>query len=210
VVPETPEPWDAHQETAEEQEGAEQHVEPTRPSVINFLFLAVITLVLLAEHNATPRRSTTSVSTWGDATGGGSSRSTYLLRALMTSSLSLRMRARRRYRCRCRTNRNAVDELNIRWKLDIRSWRATSLAVLTGALDECVDLGDSEIVVDEVADVVGDHGTPVRAMLCMIVAVTVVLAQTLPAKVVAAALAWRWSVDFHRKCPEGCEDLQFI
>lgn len=194
MVPEPPGPL-AVEETAEEQEGAEPHADPARPLVSNTLFLAVVVaLVLFAEHDSTPRSSTTSVPTGSYATGGVSSRKTYLLR---TVSLSVRLRARhwyRRRRRRCRTDGDAVDELATRRELDVRLWHTACLAVLTGTLDERVDLGDGEVVLDEVSDVVGDHGTPMRAGLCVVVGVAVVGAQALPAEVVAAALAWSMSV----------------
>jgi hypothetical protein len=132
------------------------------------------------------------VSTVSHATGGVSRIRTHLLRSLTTTTrLSLRMRARHWHRRRCGTYRDAVDELDVRRELDVRLWRATGLTVLTGMLDKHVDLGDGEVVVDEVADVMGDHGTPVRAGLVMVVGVGVVRAETLPAEVMAAALAWR-------------------
>jgi hypothetical protein len=102
--------------------------------------------------------------------------------------------ARNRARRWCRTHRSAIDELDARRELEVRAGRAAGIAVLAGALDEGVDLGGGQVVVDEVGDVVRDHGAPVRARLCVVVVVARVWAETLPAEVVAAALACGMSV----------------
>lgn len=68
------------------------------------------------------------------------------------------------------------------------------VAVLTCGIDEIVDLFDGQALVDEVADVVCDHGAAVRAGLRVAVAIAREGAKALPAEVVAAALAWCLSV----------------
>jgi hypothetical protein len=45
---------------------------------------------------------------------------------------------------------------------------------LTCTLDERVDLGNSQELIGEVADIVRDHGTSVRAGFCVVVGVAVV------------------------------------
>lgn len=92
-------------------------------------------------------------------------------------------------RSRRSTNRVAVDKLHAWRELDHRLGIAASQALLLGAMDDGVNLGDVESLWDEVADVVCDHGAVVRAGLCVVVRVALEASKTLPAEVVAAVLA---------------------
>lgn len=163
-------------------EGAEQHVDPARPlarTFLVFLLALLVKLVLLAKHD--PRVNSAgahTASVWGTGT--------YLLRR-RSLSLWLRLGLRRLNMWDRSQNRSTVDELDARRELECWAWGATRLAVLTGALDECVDLGDGQVSIDKIADVVRDHGTPVRAVLCVVIGVATESPETLPAEVVVAA-----------------------
>lgn len=131
----------------------------------------------------------------------------FLRRTLTTSSLSLRVRARNRHTRRSKTNSNAVVELA---KLNVRLRHATSIAVLPSTLNECVELGYGEVVLYEVAWVMGNRWTAVRAGLCMVVVVAVECTETLPAEIKAATSAYRRSVNVKKRCPERRGNLQFM
>lgn len=79
-------------------------------------------------------------------------------------------------------------------EMDGRSWVAASITVLTRVLEQGVDLVDVQVLVNKVADVVRDHGTTMRACLRVVIDTAFELAETLPAEVVAALLAYCVSV----------------
>jgi hypothetical protein len=73
-----------------------------------------------------------------------------------------------------RTDRRSIDKLHVWCELQIWLRNASNLAILTCTLDERVDLGNSQELIGEVADIVRDHGTAVRAGFCVVVGVAVV------------------------------------
>lgn len=188
-------------ETVVEQNDAEQRAGSTRLLVF-FIRIVIASLVLLVEHDSTPR-SDVSVTTTGGCHSWGTR--TYLIRGYPSRGLCLSCTNgcwTRSWNWR-RTHRSPVDKLNTMCKLQVRLRHTASLAILTGALNESVDLGNGKVITNEVADVVRDHGTPVRAALCMVVCAAGIGAETLPAEVMAAALACELLLPIGRRSAEG-------
>lgn len=92
---------------------------------------------------------------------------------------------------RTRAHRRAIHELHTRHELQSRQRYTARVAVSPGLLYESVDLGIGQVIMDKIANVVGDHGRPaVRARLQVVICIAGEGPETLPAEVVAAALAF--------------------
>src|SRR5690348_2301322 len=80
------------------------------------------------------------------------------------------------------TENSAVDDLHAWGEVDGWSWVAASITVLTGALEQGVDLVDVQVLVNKVADVVRDHGMTLRACLRVVVDTAFEVTEALPAE----------------------------